>query len=123
MKKIVFVILFAVMSLFGASACTPQNDSDIVIFTQTGCPHCENAMQYINTVILKEMPNIKVTEYNIRESDANYRLFVKYVQKYSPRATSMGTPFIVVDGQPFIGWTDETQQKFTTTLHRLYNQN
>lgn len=123
MKKIISTILLAVMVFFGATACSPENDSDIVIFTQTGCPHCENAMQYINTVLLKEMPNLKVTEYNIRESDAGYRLFTQYVQKYSPRATSVGTPYIVVDGQAFIGWTDETQQKLTNKVHRLHNQN
>lgn len=121
MKKIISILLFVVLAVFTTSACSSNESADIVIFTQTGCGHCESAMNYINTVILKEMPNTTVAEYNIRESDKNYKLFLTYVQKYQPSAKSIGTPFIVVGKKSMMGWTEETQQELTNRVRNLHN--
>lgn len=120
MKKIIFTILFTIALLFGISACSlPGEDSDIVIFTQTGCPHCEHALTYINTVVKKDFPKITVSEFNIRESDKNYQLFLKYARKYLPETKQIGTPLIISNGKVFMGWNPQTQQNFSDYLTQL----
>ncbi len=120
MKKIISTIFLVVTLFFGITACSlPGEDSDVVIFTQTGCPHCEVALAYINTVVKKDFPALTVTEYNIRESEQNHQLFVKYVQKYLPKATQLGTPLIISKGKVFMGWDPDTQQNFSNHLNQL----
>lgn len=104
--------------LFGPAACSLQGeDSDVVIFTQTGCPHCEHAMAFINSVILKELPSVTIAEFNIRESEQNHQLFLKYVKKYLPDAKHLQTPLIISKGKVFIGWDVTTQQALFNHLH------
>ncbi len=119
MKKFISTIFLVVALFIGITACSlPGEDSDVVIFTQTGCPHCEHALTYINTV-KKDFPTLTVTEYNIRENEQNHQLFVKYVQKYLPKATQIGTPLIISKGKVFMGWNSETQQSFSDHLTQL----
>ena len=113
MKKIISTILLSIVLFLGITACSLQGeDSDVVIFTQTGCPHCEHAMAYIQTVLPKELPSVTVSEFNIRQSEQNYQLFLKYVDKYLSGTKQLQTPFIVSKGKVFIGWNQETQQTF-----------
>ena len=120
MKKIISIIFLMIALFFGITACSlPGEDSDIVIFTQTGCPHCEHALTYINTVVKNDFPTLTISEFNIRESDENYQLFLKYVKKYLPEEKHIGTPLIISNGKVFMGWNPETQQNFSDHLKQL----
>ena len=118
--KNIFLTVIAVLSLFfGVIACSPnEKTADIVVFTQTGCPHCEHAMLFINDVIKKQKPHLTIAEYNIRDSQKNYDLFLKYVKKYNITGRSVGTPLIITKGVPFVGWDDKTQVKLLETIDK-----
>ena len=119
MKKIILTLFFSILLSLGITACKPSEPAaDIIVFTQTGCPHCEHAMLFINDVIKKQKPHLTIAEYNIRDSQKNYDLFLKYVKKYNITGSSVGTPLIITKGVPFVGWDDKTQVKLLETINK-----
>lgn len=119
MKNIFLTVMTVLALFFGVMACSAkEKTADIVVFTQTGCPHCEHAMLFINDVIKKQKPQLTIAEYNIRDSRKNYDLFLKYVKKYNITGNSVGTPLIITKGTPFVGWDEKTKEKLIETINK-----
>ena len=62
--------------------------------------------------------DLTIAEYNIRDSQKNYDLFLKYVKKYNITGSSVGTPLIITKGIPFVGWDEKTQVKLLETINK-----
>ncbi|MBR4931666.1 MAG: glutaredoxin family protein [Alphaproteobacteria bacterium] len=119
MKKIILTLFFSILLSLGITACKPSEPAaDIIVFTQTGCPHCEHAMAYINNMLKKQMPTITVAEYNILASQENKDLFKKYVRQFKIAGSSIGTPLIIVRGTALIGWEKSIQEKIIKVLEQ-----
>lgn len=69
----------------------------ITIYSGDNCKNCESAKQFFNE------NNINYVEYNInKDIEAKKNLIKKRI---------MSVPFIIIDNDEFIGFTDEVKEK------------
>ncbi len=115
MKKIILTLVAGLLLTIGITACSDEkntnnaaindSDADVIVFSQTGCPHCTHAMEFIEGDLKKQIPDIVVKEYDIRKSKHAYELFIHNARKYIKDGTSVGTPFIIVGDNYMMGWS------------------
>jgi glutaredoxin len=99
MKKL--LIAASAIALFACDSGS-SNASDIKLFYMPGCPHCHNAIAYLDS----ELKDVSVEKIDITTKDQkNYRRFEKQVEKC--KLTSRGVPVIVVKGECLQGWGPE----------------
>ncbi|MFW6283573.1 MAG: glutaredoxin family protein [Minisyncoccales bacterium] len=72
--SIIFLIsLFAVTSSISAENLSSEERENknitVHFFEEKGCPNCANMKEFLEETIKEEYPNVKIIEYNIRESE------------------------------------------------------
>lgn len=82
------------------------NAADITIYYSPTCPHCHNARNFIETNLIYEYDNLKVTTVNVTEMD-NQQEFMDTLKKCEYE--SGGVPVIVVGEKCFQGFGEVTQ--------------
>lgn len=109
MKKIFFNILafaFIVFSVSGwKKAVTPEDDKIYFFFSNT-CPHCHDALDYIN----RKYPDLNVTLVNVADDDG-YDMFAASAKKFK-LGSEVGTPLFCMGDNYIMGWSPEIEQKF-----------
>jgi len=99
MKKILF-------ALIGCACISNVNAADITIYYSPTCPHCHHARDFINSSLIYEYDNLKVTQVNIMEMD-NRQAFLDALFKCGYQ--NGGVPVLVIGEKCFQGYGDSMQ--------------
>ena len=91
----------------GCMAIVNANAADIKIFHSPACPHCHHAREFIETTLIYEYGNLKVTEINVTVED-NRQEFIDTIHKCGYK--NGGVPVIVVGEKCFQGYADYMQK-------------
>ena len=84
------------------------NAADITIYYSPTCPHCHNARNFIETNLIYEYDNLKVTTVNVTEVD-NQKEFMDTLKKCEYE--SGGVPVLVVGEKCFQGFGEATKSE------------
>lgn len=76
-------------------------------FYQPSCPHCHEAINYINA----KYPNVKMELVNITSGHDNYNLFMQCAKKFR-LGREIGTPLFCMGNQYIMGWSQQQQEEF-----------
>jgi len=99
LSKILFTLL---CGAFISSA----NAADITIYYSPTCPHCHHAREFIESTLIYEYSDLKVTTVNVMEMD-NRPEFMDALKKC--KYESGGVPVIVIGEKCFQGYSDSSQ--------------
>lgn len=116
MKKLLMglIMLFVLLpQVVGA-----ENKMNFYFFHGDGCPHCQNAIEYINS-IKDKYPNIEIVSYEVWENEDNAELFDN-VKKYLG-TDSRGVPFVVIGNRYLTGFNDYRKQDIKDVLDYYAN--
>ena len=100
MKKVLFVLLFAVFSLV-LSAEEAQKSERFYFFYSDSCPHCHEAMPFVEE-LEKEFPNIEFKKLELSKVPENLAIFNKKVEKLGIQGG--GVPTFVFRDQYIVGF-------------------
>ena len=116
MKNIKYLILLAVVLLlpFVAFAegeevtTTEEVDSRAVVyfFHGDGCPHCEEARTWFNSIQEEHGYKFKLVEYEVWNNTDNAALMQKVSDSRNDNAT--GVPYILCGDKSWIGFSEDT---------------
>lgn len=95
------------MCAFGA-VVSGANAADITLYYSPTCPHCHNARNFIETNLIYEYDNLKVTTVNVME-EANQKEFFDTLKKCEYE--SGGVPVLVVGEKCFQGFGESTKSE------------
>ena len=84
------------------------NAADITIYYSPTCPHCHNARNFIETNLIYEYDNLKVTTVNVTE-EYNQKEFFDTLKKCEYE--SGGVPVLVVGEKCFQGFGESTKSE------------
>lgn len=113
MKKL--LCLFTLVVVLFASACGKAEEESntqlleagkIYFFYSNGCPHCHDALEYIN----KKYLDLKMTMVNV-ENPAGYELLFDCAEKFK-LGSRVGTPLFCMDDKHLMGWAPEYEKQF-----------
>ncbi len=111
MKKIFYLLI---CSVFFVAACDgktskPQKEQSpdkIYFFYSNSCPHCHDALEYIN----KKYPNLKLSMVNVGTAEG-YNLLIKCAQDFN-LGNQIGTPFFCMGDKQLMGWSPQLAKRF-----------
>lgn len=114
--------LFLTAIILAVSACDNSNtqaqtndnttqqsaiqDNKLYFFYSTGCPHCHDALAYIND----KYPDLTLSMVNVSNRDG-YNLFIKCAKKFN-LGNQIGTPLFCMGDNYIMGWSDDYAKKF-----------
>ena len=105
MKKICMILAVLIIT-----ACSHNsenlNDNQIYFFYSNTCPHCHDAIEYINS----KYPELDVAMVNV-SNPGGYELLFEAAQKYN-LDESVGTPLIAFGDNYIMGWSKQYEAKF-----------
>ncbi len=116
-KKITFICLLFVIIVLGlffvknrkTETIEQLDNNKIYFFSQYGCPHCNDALDFI-AKNFDNVDNFKIIDINANRK--NFELFIKYAEKYNLDKNSLGTPLICIGDKYFLGWNSTYEKDF-----------
>lgn len=107
-KKILFSILLFVTIFISFSVRVSAKSVNVYMFYGKTCPHCEEALEYLNDV--KDKYDLKIYKYEVWENDENKALMNEIALLLDVNVR--GVPFVIIDNTAIFGYasqmTDET---------------
>lgn len=103
---------FLVVSLFSAFVGS-ANAADITIYYSPTCPHCHHAREFIESTLIYEYDDLKVTTVNVMTAD-NRQEFFDTIKKCEYE--SGGVPVLVVGEKCFQGFGESTKDELRTAI-------
>lgn len=76
-----------------------RSTADVYFFSQKGCGHCTQALNYID----RNLPNLDMKVIHI-ESQKGREQFFDFAKKHKINQNSLGTPLISIGDHYILGW-------------------
>lgn len=125
MKK-VFVALLLVFAclflLYQRGEQVIQNSvssaDTLFIFSQTGCSHCQHALEFIDGTVRKKYPHLKVEILNVADGDNMTKLYV-VAKQHKLNLKELGTPVLLINGKAMMGWSPDHEKKLLSIIRAI----
>ena len=104
LKKIVIYIIFIFSAFFFSNVTVFAKEVNVYMFYGKTCPHCEEALKYLNSI--KDEHDLKIHKYEVWYNDDNKKL-MKEIGDYLDINVS-GIPFTIINNTGIIGYSSET---------------
>lgn len=107
MKRLLFAVVCMLFVVASSAKAADLDNSKIYHFYQPMCPHCHEAIDYINA----QYPGLKMELININSGRENFDLFMRCVRKFK-LGNQIGTPLFCMGNRYIMGWSDEQKLQF-----------
>lgn len=104
LKNIFIGIIFSFIVFFLFSSHALAKTVNVYVFHGKTCPHCEEALSYLNSV--KDKYDLNIVKYEVWYNADNYKLMKEMADYLDVSAT--GVPFVVIDNTPIFGYSEGT---------------
>lgn len=106
MKSASFLSVFSVLWSVSVLAADIK-ENKIYHFYQPSCPHCHEAIEYINN----RYPKVDMVLVDITQGKKNFDLFSACAGKFK-LGNQIGTPLFCMGNHYIMGWSEEQQKQF-----------
>lgn len=106
------------VAMLGLSGCDSKNQEDgkIYLFYSDACPHCHEAMAYLDQ---------KHQDWPVERIDVNTpkgrEMIFKYARKFK-LGDRLGTPLFVIGDNYVMGWSQSDARRFDRLAERYLNE-
>jgi disulfide oxidoreductase YuzD len=109
--------LFILLSTFFISL--PSMALDLHLFYSPSCGHCHNAMEYFDSSLKKDYPNVQFKYHNIAKPvEAN--TMKHYVAKLN--VPNMAVPLVIIENDYIQGFGPNTGMEYRNILNKYLNK-
>ena len=107
-KNILFIFIFSLALFFSFNIKAYAKEANVYIFYGKTCPHCEEAMKYLDKI--KNKYDLNIIKYEVWYDQDNQALMDEIADFLDVNAS--GVPFVIIDNTPIFGYssgvTDDT---------------
>ncbi len=98
-----------------------ENDDQVTLylFRGQGCSHCEELLNYLNSIIPKYKDKFKLRAYEVWYNEDNRALQEKVAKKLNVDAE--GVPFLIIGKQTFYGFQESDKSKIVKAIEKEYS--
>lgn len=118
MKKIFVGLLFGICVLFPNMKVSASEKVQVYIFRGEGCPHCEDALEFFDSLSKEEKAKFDVHEYEVWNNSKNKDLMSKVVSKLGETTSSV--PYIVIGEKSFVGFDESIGESLLEEIDAMY---
>ena len=91
----------------------------IYLFRGSGCPHCYEFLEFLNSIADEYGKKFKLVSYEVYYNEDNLDLKNKVGEFLQQQ--SQGVPYIVIGDKAFIGYASSYDQSIKDKINELYN--
>ena len=107
-KNILFIFIFSLALFFSFNIKAYAKEVNVYVFYGKTCPHCEEAMKYLDKI--KNKYDLNIIKYEVWYDQDNQALMNEIADFLDVNAS--GVPFVIIDNTPIFGYsskvTDDT---------------
>ncbi len=107
-KNILFIFIFSLALFFSFNIKAYAKEANVYVFYGKTCPHCEEAMKYLDKI--KNKYDLNIIKYEVWYDQDNQALMDEIADFLDVNAS--GVPFVIIDNTPIFGYssgvTDDT---------------
>lgn len=107
-KKILFTFVFSLALFFSFNIKAYAKEANVYVFYGKTCPHCEEAMKYLDKI--KNKYDLNIIKYEVWYDSDNQKLMNEVADFLDVNPS--GVPFVIIDNTPIFGYssgvTDDT---------------
>lgn len=107
-KNILFIFIFSLALFFLFNIKAYAKEANVYVFYGKTCPHCEEAMKYLDKI--KNKYDLNIIKYEVWYDQDNQALMDEIADFLDVNAS--GVPFVIIDNTPIFGYssgvTDDT---------------
>ena len=98
-----------------------ENDDQVIIylFRGKGCPHCEDFLNFLNSISEEYGKYFKLVSFEVWYDKANSKLQNNVASFMN--AKSSGVPFIIIGDETFVGYSSSYDEQIKSAIKTLYN--
>ena len=102
-----------------ANAAEPIN---FYLFYGDGCPHCEAAMEYLDSLDETERAKFNLIKYEVGSNSTNASLMTSVAELMGQDTESLGVPFMIIGDQTLVGYADDgsMDKVITAAIDKAY---
>jgi len=101
-----------------ANAAEPIN---FYIFYGDGCPHCEAAMEYLDSLDEAERAKFNLIKYEVWANSDNASLMTSVAELMGEDTSKLGVPFMIIGDQTLVGYADNySEDLITAAIDKAY---
>ena len=117
MKKL-FMCLSVLTFLLFPNLVSAKEKVNVYIFRGDGCPHCENALEFLNGLEESEKEKFNLIQYEVWNDSKNKTLMTKVANKLGETTTSV--PYIIIGKKSFNGYDEEIGKSILEEIDSMY---
>ena len=123
MKKIITVIcLLIIMLTPGIVRAEDRKKIDIYIFHGSGCPHCEEAFKFFDSIEDDYGKYYNLHRYETWHSASNNDLLKEVAEVMGTKKEDVGVPYIVIGDKVFLGYSKAYDENIKTAIKNEYEK-
>ena len=108
LRKILLSFVFILISFFISSDYIKAKEVNIYVFHGETCPHCNEAIEYLESI--KDKYDLNIIKYEVWYNEENKEIMMDIADYLDFNVR--GVPFVIIDNTPITGYsskvTDET---------------
>lgn len=108
MKKVFIYFIFTLIIFFFSCNLVKAKEVNVYMFYGKGCPHCEEALEYLNDI--KDEYELNIIKYEVWYNQENQKIMNEVSDYLDINPT--GVPFVIIDNSYIFGYskgiTDDT---------------
>ena len=101
LKRYLILVLFFFALFISFSFKVEAKEVNVYMFYGKTCPHCEEALKYLNSV--KDKYDLKIHKYEVWYDDENKKLMTEVAELLDVNVS--GVPFAIINNKPIIGYS------------------
>ena len=101
LKRYLILVLFFFALFILFSFKVEAKEVNVYMFYGKTCPHCEEALKYLNSV--KDKYDLKIHKYEVWYDDENKKLMTEVAELLDVNVS--GVPFAIINNKPIIGYS------------------
>ena len=98
-----------------------SNEVNVYFFRGEGCPHCEEAEQWFQSIEAEYGSYFKIVDYETWYNEENADLMEKVAKVRGEEAS--GVPYIIVGDKSWNGFTEEYGEEILSQIQTVFAQN
>lgn len=103
LKKVFISFIFIFVTFFCFNFKVEAKEVNVYMFYGKTCPHCEEALEYLNSI--KEKYDLNIIKYEVWYNSDNRALMDDIAKSLDVNPT--GVPFVIIDNTPIFGYSKD----------------
>ena len=122
LRNILLSLMTAILVMAPSIKVDAKQPINFYLFYGDGCPHCETALEYIDSLSKEERAKFNLVKYEVWYNEENSNLMQDVAKALKDDTSNLGVPYIVIGEETIIGFAENySEAEVKAAIDKAYN--